>query len=261
MQASTRRFSRALLTNDDGIDAPGLLTLAEVAASLADEVWVVAPEHDQSGTSRAVSLHDPLRVFPRGQHRFAVSGTPSDCVILAVRKLMAEAPPDIVLSGINRGANIGQEVAYSGTVSAALAASLLRVPAIAFSQAFRDRRSVRWETATAWIPRVFDHLDGLGGLPDAVLNVNFPDVAPDEVERVEFTRQAVNPMMGIDVEARTDTRGGDYFWLAFSREPGEQPEDSDVSALRRRSVSITPVGFDLTDEPMLRALREGRPRS
>lgn len=255
MQAQTRRFARVLLTNDDGIDAPGLATLVEAAEKLADEVWVVAPEHDQSGTSRAVSLHDPLRVFPRGPRRFAVGGTPSDCAILAIRALMADAPPDLVMSGVNRGANIGQEVAYSGTVSAALAARLMGVPAIAFSQAFRDRTSVRWGTAAAWIPKVFDHVDGLGGLPDAVLNVNFPDVDPDEVEGFAHTRQATNPMMSINVERRTDTRGSAYYWMAFGREPGEQAEDSDVAALRRKAVSITPVGFDLTDEATLKSLR------
>lgn len=256
MQAPTRRFARALLTNDDGIEAPGLAALAEAAADLADEIWVVAPEHDQSGTSRAISLHDPLRVYGRGRHRFSVGGTPSDCAILAIRSLMRDAPPDIVLSGVNRGANIGQEVAYSGTVSAALAAKLMGVPAIAFSQAFRDRTALRWDTAVAWIPRVFNHLDRFGGLPDTVLNVNFPDVPPDEVEGFAFTRQATNPMMMINVDRRTDTRGADYYWMAFGREPGEQAEDSDVTALRHRKVSITPVGFDLTDEPMLRALRD-----
>jgi 5'-nucleotidase len=258
MSQGQRRFARILLTNDDGCDAPGLAALTEAAEALADEVWVVAPEHDQSGQSRAVSLHNPLRLYPRGERRYAVSGTPSDCVLLALRHLMLESPPDLVLSGINRGANIGQEVAYSGTVSAALAARLCGVPAIAFSQAFRDRTLVRWDTARALVDRTFDFLQTVGGLsaaPDAVLNVNFPDVAVDSVSGFEFTRQAVSAMMQARIEQRADSRGIDYFWLGFGRDPGAQADDSDIAALRRRAVSITPVGFDATDHAALAALR------
>ncbi|HYE51365.1 MAG TPA: 5'/3'-nucleotidase SurE [Azospirillaceae bacterium] len=257
MQAQTRRrFARALLTNDDGIDAPGLAVLAEVAAELAEEVWVVAPEHDQSGTSRSVSLHAPLRVFRRGPGRFAVTGTPSDCAIMGLRRLMEQAPPDVVLSGINRGANIGDEVAYSGTVSAALTARMLGVPAFAFSQAFRDRDNVRWDTARAMIPRTLEFLDGCGELPACVLNVNFPDVEAGEISGFEFTRQGQSSLLSVDVEARRDTRGQDYHWLAFRRQAGgEHAEDTDIAALRRKAVSITPVGFDLTDGRALAALR------
>ncbi|MFC7331740.1 5'/3'-nucleotidase SurE [Rhodocista pekingensis] len=256
MQArSARRFARALLTNDDGIDAPGMAALARVAQELAEEVWIVAPEHDQSGMSRAISLHDPLRLLAKGERRFAVTGTPGDSVIVGLREVLAATPPDIVISGINRGANLGQEVAYSGTVSAALTAKLLGVPGIAFSQAFRDREQVRWHTAMAMIPRVFEVLDGRGGLPEAVLNVNFPDVEPEEVTGFEFTRQAQGNIVAIDTERRTDTRGIDYRWLAFRRAVCDQPEDSDIAALRRCAVSLTPLGFDFTDTAALEALR------
>lgn len=247
------RFARALLTNDDGIDAPGLAILAEAAATLAEEVWVVAPEHDQSGVSRAVSLHDPLRVFPRGERRFAVSGTPSDCVILGVRHILADSPPDIVLSGVNRGANIADELSYSGTVSAALAAKLFGIPAYAFSQAFRDRKNVRWQTALSLIPQVVARF----GKPGSVLNVNFPDVDAGDVTGLEVTRQGGGSLMGVEVETRTDTRGLTYHWLGFRRSPGEQAEDTDIAALRRQRVSVTPVGFDQTDFKALEALRRG----
>lgn len=245
-------FKRVLLTNDDGVEAKGLAVLAEVAARLAQEVWVVAPEHDQSGVSRAVSLHAPLRVYPRGARRFAVAGTPSDCVILALRHLMLDSPPDLVLSGINRGANIGDEIAYSGTVSAALTARLFGLPAYAFSQAFRDRDAVRWDTAAGLVEAVV----GRFGTPDGVLNVNFPDVAPDEVGGIEPARQSRGTLLGVDVETRTDTRGGDYHWLAFRRQPREQAADSDVAVLRRRGVAVTPIGFDQTDEQILAKLHK-----
>ena len=140
-------IGRVLLTNDDGIDAPGMAVLEEVARELAREVWVVAPEHDQSGTSHSVSLHAPLRLSRRGERRFGVAGTPGDCVVMAVRHLMVDAPPDLVLSGVNRGANLGVETVFSGTVGAAMTALLLGLPAIALSQAFSQREPVRWERA------------------------------------------------------------------------------------------------------------------
>jgi 5'-nucleotidase len=255
MQAqSSRRYARALLTNDDGVDAPGIQALAEVAAEIADEVWIVAPEHDQSGASRSVGLHAPLRVLEKGTRRFAINGTPADCVIMGLRRIMADAPPDIVLSGINRGANIGDEVGYSGTVGAAMTARLMGVPALALSQAFRDPSAVRWATAKALLPRALAALDEAPAIP-GVPNINFPDVDAGEVTGVEFTRQSQGGMISIDVEGRRDMRGRDYAWLSFRRHPSEQPDDSDVSALRRKAVSITPLGFDMTDTAALKALR------
>jgi 5'-nucleotidase len=127
---------RVLLTNDDGIDAPGLAVLAEVAATIAREVWIVAPEHDQSGTSHSISLHDPLRITEHGPRRFGISGTPGDCVVMAVRHVMRDTPPDLVLSGINRGGNLGLETVFSGTVGAAMTGMLLGIRSIALSQVF-----------------------------------------------------------------------------------------------------------------------------
>ncbi len=125
------RLDRILLTNDDGIDAPGLAVLEQVAAELAREVWIVAPAHDQSGTSHSISLHSPLRVARLGDRRFGVVGTPGDCAVLAARRLMRGSPPDLVLSGVSRGANLGVETVFSGTVGAAMTAMLLGLPAIA----------------------------------------------------------------------------------------------------------------------------------
>lgn len=149
--------SRVLITNDDGIDAPGLAVLEAVAETLAREVWVVAPEHDQSGVSHSISLHAPLRVRRRGDRRFSVTGTPADCVIVGSRHVLP-APPDLVLSGINRGANLGVETVFSGTVGGAMAGLLLGLPSIALSQAFSDRDAVRWETARQLAPGVLRRL-------------------------------------------------------------------------------------------------------
>ena len=145
------RLQRILITNDDGIDAPGLAALEAVAHQLADEVWVVAPDHDQSGISTAISIHHPLRITPRGERRFSVSGTPADCVAVALRQLMATAP-QLLLSGINKGANLGVETLYSGTVGAAMTGLLMGVPSIALSQYFTRRDGVRWDTARTLAP-------------------------------------------------------------------------------------------------------------
>src|SRR5215510_5823550 len=162
LPASKPAVERVLLTNDDGIDAPGLAVLEAVAATLAREVWVVAPEHDQSGTSHSISLHSPLRFSDRGERRFGVVGTPGDCVVMAVRHLMLEAPPTLVLAGINRGANLGVETVFSGTVGAAMAGLLLGVPSIALSQTFTDREAVKWDTARSLAPGVIRKLVAIG---------------------------------------------------------------------------------------------------
>lgn len=245
-------FNRALLTNDDGIDAPGMAALVAAVTPLAREIWVVAPEHDQSGVSRAVSLHAPLRATARGERRVAVSGTPSDCVVLGLRAVLRDNPPDIVFSGINRGANLAEEVGYSGTVAAALTARMLGVPAYAVSQAWRDRSNIRWQTAISGLAGVVERF---GPAPATVLNINFPDVEPEALAGIAVTRQAVTGTIDVDVESRTDMRGFDYHWMAFRRQPASAVDEmSDVAALRRHQISVTPLGFSLTDMAALQAL-------
>lgn len=245
-------FERALLTNDDGIDAPGMAALLEAVTPMAREVWIVAPEHDQSGVSRSVSLHAPLRMQQRGPRRFAVTGTPSDCVTVGLTHVLKDTPPDIVFSGVNRGANLGEEVGYSGTVSAALMARLCGVPAYAVSQAWRDRSNVRWHTA---ISRLESVVRRFGTAPTSVLNVNFPDVEPEEVTGITVTRQADPGSMALGVESREDTRGFPYYWLSIRRHPGHGADDTDIGALRRKEISVTPIGFDMTDHALLASMR------
>jgi 5'-nucleotidase len=171
---SSPRIERILITNDDGIDAPGLEVLEAVARELADEVWIVAPEQDQSGISHALSIHHPLRVKARGERRFSVSGTPADCVAIGLRELM-DKPPQLLLSGINKGANLGVETMFSGTVGAAMAGLLLGVPSIALSQFFTRRDAVKWDTARALAPDVIRAVIGMEWAADVCLNINFPD--------------------------------------------------------------------------------------
>jgi 5'-nucleotidase len=253
-------LDRILLTNDDGIDAPGLAVLVDIACELAREVWVVAPQHDQSGVSHAISLHHPLRVVPQAERRFAVTGTPGDCVVMGVCHLMGEAKPDLVLSGVNRGANLGMETVFSGTVGGAMTAMMLGIPAIGLSQAFTDRERVPWETARNLGAGVVRQLLAIGWSADTCLNVNFPDCAPAEAGPVALTRQGVGLLSGMNVESGTDPRGIGYHWINFARSPRAQGPDSDAAAIAAGRIAVTPIRYDRTDEPAFAALAAHLPR-
>ncbi len=245
---------RVLLTNDDGISAPGLAVLEDVAATLAGEVWVVAPELDQSGTSHAITLHSPLRCNPHGERRFGVFGTPGDCVAMALRHIMLDAPPDLILSGINRGANLGVETVFSGTVGAAMTGMLLGVPSIALSQMFSQRDAVPWDTSRRFAADVIRRLLTAGWQRDACLNVNFPPVSADEAGPLQVTRQGAGLIGSIDVIARTDPRGKDYHWLQFRRSGVQNAPDSETAVVAAGGISVTPLQFERTNDDAATAL-------
>jgi 5'-nucleotidase len=258
------RIGRVLLTNDDGFAAPGMAVMRAIAAEVADEVWVVAPRDDQSGTSHSVTLHHPVRLHRHGARDFAVEGTPTDCVIMALKHVMAAAPPDLILSGVNRGANIADEVAYSGTASAAFAALVMGRRAIALSQAFRNRDVLRWQTAQAWGATAVRTIWNAPWPADVCFNVNFPDVEPAEVVGLRAARQGGGSIIEMDVETRTDRRGQSYFWLGFLRHSSEAGlprdrdlgPDTDVGTLRERAVSITPLRLDRTARDLMGTLAD-----
>ena len=250
-------FDCVLLTNDDGIDAPGLAVLEQVAAALARVVWVVAPAHDQSGTSHALSLHTPLRFSPQGERRFAVLGTPGDCVAMGVRHLMGGMRPDMILSGVNRGANLGVETVFSGTVGAAMTGLLLGIPSMAFSQAFSDRDAVSWDTARTLAPDVIRRFAGAGWSKDACLNVNFPDCPADAAGPVALTRQGAGLLETVEVVARTDPRGMPYHWLHLQRGRRPNAPDSETAMIAANRVTVTPLRFERTDDETLAALARG----
>ena len=253
-------LDRVLLTNDDGIDAPGLAVLEEIAAQIAGEVWVVAPEHDQSGQSHAISLHHALRVTDRGGRRYGVTGTPGDCAVMGICHLMTEAPPQLVLSGVNRGLNLGLETVFSGTVGGAMTAMLLGVPAIALSQAYNDRNNVSWDSSRTLGAETIRKLLALGWGQDAVLNVNFPPCPAEEAGQMTLARQGVGMVAGMNVETRTDPRGMSYHWLNFRRGDRPQGPESDYTALRAGRIVVTPLRYDRTDEEAYAALAEKLPR-
>ena len=248
---------RILITNDDGIAAAGLASLERIAASLSDDVWVVAPELEQSGASRAITFIDPVRVRRIDPRRFAVSGTPTDCVILAMTDLVEGAKPDLVLSGVNRGANMGEDISMSGTVAGALQGMVLGIPSIALSQeadySHAEPRA-RFETAEAHAPGIIKRLVKVGWPHGVVINLNFPDLAPDEVSEVEVTRQGFRDIHALHAEKRTDLRGRNYYWMGLFDRSAPQVDGTDLCAVAQGRISVTPIHIDLTHQEAVHSL-------
>ena len=239
---------RILLSNDDGIGAPGLKTLERIARSLSRDVWIVAPETEQSGASHSLTLHEPLRIRKISARRFAVRGTPTDCVMLAIFQIIRGARPSLVLSGVNRGGNIGDDVTYSGTVAAAMEGTILGVPSIALSQIARDNRAVKWATAEHHAPDIIRRLLAAGWPQEVLININFPDVMAAAVGGVATTVQGRREISDLLIEDRIDTRGIPYYWLGFRRIEGPPPKpDTDMAAIAGGRISVTPLKLDLTD--------------
>ncbi len=253
-------LDRVMLTNDDGIDAPGMEVMEAIAAQIAREVWVVAPEHDQSGQSHAISLHHALRISERGNRRFGVTGTPGDCAAMGLCHIMKDAPPQLVLSGVNRGLNLGLETVFSGTVGGAMTAMMLGVPALALSQAFTKRDAVPWDTARTLGAETIRTLWAIGWGKNAVLNINFPPLPAAEVGPPTLARQGEGAVAGMNVETRVDPRGMQYHWLNFKRGDIQQGPESDYSAMRAGKIVVTPLRYDRTDDEAYAGLAEHLPR-
>ncbi len=247
--------ARVLISNDDGIDAPGLKVLEKAVRAIAREVWVVAPASEQSATAHALTLRRPLRIRHVSGRRYAVDGTPTDCVLLAMNQLMKDSPPDIILSGINRGANLGDDVTYSGTVAAAIEGIILGAPAIAFSQHFEDGKPIHWPTAAHWIPKVLKKLKGFEVPRNTLLNVNFPDVTYKDVKGIEVTTQGARKI-GDQIQCGTDPRGEPYYWIGAMRTEEKFRAGTDLHAVYNDMISVTPLSVDLTDRPVLRKLKQ-----
>jgi 5'-nucleotidase len=247
--------SRILICNDDGIEAPGIKLLARIAHQLSRDVWVVAPEQEQSGASHSLTLHRPLRVRRLGSRRFAVDGTPTDCVLLGVNAVLKDKRPDLVLSGINSGGNMGEDVTYSGTVAAAMEASLLGLKAIALSQHIGEDRTVDWSAAAEWTPKVIRRLAGLPWPRESFYNVNFPQLKPRAVKGIAAAAQG-GRKVGDHLLERLDPRGRPYYWIGPQRDEEHTRRGSDVRAVVEGYVAVTPVFLDLTNRRALSTLRK-----
>ncbi|WP_298672452.1 5'/3'-nucleotidase SurE [uncultured Sphingomonas sp.] len=248
---------RILLTNDDGIHAPGLIVLEEIARTISDDIWIAAPAEEQSGAGRSLTLSRPLRIRQFDARRFAVAGTPTDAVMMALAELMP-AKPDLILSGVNRGANLAEDVMYSGTVAAAMEGALAGIPAIALSQRYAETGmgdDVSFDAARSWGERVLRPVLDRPWVPGCVVNINFPPIAADQVKGVRVARQGVRDYGRARFERRDDPRGFPYYWLSLGRVDHAPEPGTDLAAIADGYVSVTPLHLDLTLDASLQALR------
>src|SRR5690349_17836997 len=209
---------RILLTNDDGVNARGLKVLESVARRFSDDIWIVAPTEEQSGAGHSLTLTTPVRLRRHGERTFSVTGTPTDAVMLALAHVMKDSPPDLILSGINRGANLAEDVTYSGTVSAAMEGALAGVRSIALSQAYAREGladTVPFAAAEAWAERVLRPLVDFATEPKTLINVNFPALPAEDVQGIRVCRQGIRDYGRLRLVQRKDPRGYDYYWFGL----------------------------------------------
>lgn len=249
---------RILLTNDDGVNAGGLKVLERIARQFSEDIWVVAPAEEQSGAGHSLTLTAPVRLRKLGERRFCVTGTPTDSVMMAIAHVMKDGRPDLILSGVNRGANLGEDVTYSGTVSAAMEGALAGIPSIALSQVYSREGmgdTVPFAAAEEWAGRVLAPLLAAPMAPRTLVNVNFPALPPGEVKGVRVVRQGLRDYGRLRLVQRTDPRGFDYFWFGLGpmlETPGHM---TDLEAVADGYVSVTPLHLDLTHDPSLAAMQ------
>jgi len=245
---------RILISNDDGIDAQGLQVLADAMEPFGT-VYVIAPDRERSASSHSLTLHRPIRIHPRGKRRFAVDGTPTDCVNLGILEILKDEPPALVVAGVNHGPNLGDDVIYSGTVSAALEGALLGVPSVAISLTVLNDEETNFEPATKFIRRLIRKVLQKTLHKGMILNVNIPNIQGTDIQNYEITRLGKRRYAGAIAE-KIDPRGRKYYWiggesLGFDDNPG-----SDCNAIKNEKISITPIRLDLTHDECLGDLKE-----
>jgi 5'-nucleotidase len=249
---------RILLTNDDGINAPGIYVLEKIAAKLSDDIWIVAPAEEQSGAGHSLTLTRPVRLREHAPRRFSVTGTPTDAVTMALKKVLP-APPDLILSGVNRGANLGDDVTYSGTVSAAFEGALAGVRSIALSQVYSKEgigNAVSFDAAEQWGERVLRPLIDSPFASRSLININFPPMPAAEVKGIRVVRQGFHDYARGSVVEGTDPRGFPYFWFGLHGIEHTPGNDTDLEAIADGYVAVTPLQLDFTHEASLGPLAE-----
>ncbi len=249
---------RILLTNDDGIHAPGLAVLEKIAAQLSDDIWICAPSEEQSGAGHSLTLTRPVRLRKHAERRFSVTGTPTDAVTMGLKKVLPGAP-DLILSGVNRGANLGDDVTYSGTVSAALEGALAGIRSIALSQVYTRENigdNVRFDAAEAWGAKVIAPLLQTPFATRTLVNINFPPVSAGDVRGIRVVRQGFHDYARGSLVESVDPRGFPYFWFGLHGIEHTPGHDTDLEAIADGFVSVTPLHLDLTHEASLAHLKE-----
>lgn len=249
---------RILLTNDDGVNAPGLKILEAIARQFSDDIWIVAPAEENSGAGHSLTLTRPVRIRKHGPKHYSVSGTPTDSVMLAVGEIMKDAKPDVILSGVNRGANLGDDVTYSGTVSAAMEGALAGIRSIALSQVYSKEGmgdSIPFAAAEAWGARVLMPIINMDFVPRTLVNINFPALHPDAVQGVRVVRQGFHDYGRASIVKGTDPRGYDYYWFGLHGIEHTPGHDTDLESMNDGFISVTPMQLDLTHHESLPALK------
>lgn len=249
---------RILLTNDDGVNATGLKVLERIAREFSDDIWVCAPTEERSGAGHSLTLTVPLRLRTLGEQRFCVTGTPTDAVMMGLAHILKDDPPDLILSGVNRGANLGEDVTYSGTVSAAMEGALAGIPSIALSQSYPREGmgdTVPFAAAEAWADEVLRPLIDKPMAAGTLINVNFPALPASEVKGIRVVRQGIRDYGRLRIVKNTDPRGYDYYWFGLAPVVHTPGHETDLEAIADGYVSVTPLHLDLTHDPSIERLR------
>lgn len=249
---------RILLVNDDGINAAGLGVLEKIAHSLSNDIWVVAPDSERSGASRAFTLTDPIHVKKIDEKKYSCSGTPTDCVILGVLDLVKGKKPDLILSGVNRGQNLAEDVTYSGTVAGATQGMQMGIPSIALSQNinYHLNEEINWAITEQYGLEVIKKLLDHSWPQSVVMNVNFPSKLKNNELIIEATCQGAREEDVNHLHRRADPRGNDYYWLGYKDKDFIPPLGTDLRAIKEGHVSITPLHIDLTEREVLNQLKK-----
>ena len=246
---------RILLTNDDGIHAPGLELLESIARELSDDVWVCAPSEENSGAGHSLTLHSPVRLREHGEQRFSVTGTPTDAVNLALRKMFSERMPDLIISGINNGENLADDITYSGTISAAMEGALAGIPAVAMSQAIREGGH-GFAAAQFWARNVLAPLLDLQMAKRTVVNVTFPALPADQVKGIRVVRQGFHDYARGSLIEAVDPRGRPYYWFGLDDIEHTLDHGTDLEAVSDGYIAVTPLQLDLTHHASIGTLAE-----
>lgn len=245
---------RILLTNDDGIRADGFAVLEAIAARLGDEIWVCAPDDERSGAGHSLTLSEPVRVRKHGDRRYSVTGTPTDAVMFAVNRIMKDNPPDLILSGVNRGANLGDDITYSGTVSAAIEGTLAGVRSIALSQVLNRElieRNMLFDAAVAWGERTVRPILDMEFAQRTLVSINFPPCRAEQVAGIRICRQGFHDYSRVRIIDGKDPRGFDYHWFGLGKIEQTPGHETDLEVVADNHISVTPLQIDLTHDASL----------
>jgi 5'-nucleotidase len=247
--------ARVLISNDDSIHADGIKVLEEVMLTLTPNVWVAAPENQQSAAGHSLTIHSPLRIKPYDDRHCSVYGTPTDSVLVGVKQIMNDFRPDLVVSGINHGQNTADDVTYSGTIAAAIEATLMGIPAIAFSQDYdEDGGKPDWSVARTTLPKLLKSLQGCEWEDHVLLSVNVPAPVTGVQPDIRVVPQGHYSMEEQPMISCVDPRGRPYYWVGPPPKRDEENQTLDVGALKAGHITVTPLSLNLTHQPTLKKL-------